>query len=192
MKVGHVFVFIVLIANTVFADNNILINNYEREVINFETSFLEFYSGTTSENSQWQYYANNAINLHREMNRIFINDRNEFTIAQIDRISKLNDRFESAFLITEQVNRIELSQNNFHSIIARSLLNITNVDMRSVFYAKEELQQYISTLIEVIQLIPFTVNEEQTVKTANLLARQVQMSTILNAILEMLNSEVHD
>ncbi|MCL2411742.1 MAG: hypothetical protein FWC97_08895 [Treponema sp.] len=187
MKVSIFFALFILISNVVSADNNnIIIDNYEGAIINFETSFFEFYSNTISESSQWQYYANNVINFHEEINRILNNNRNVFTVDQIDRISKLNKRFASSFLINEQINRIELSQDNFNAIIVRNLVDITNVNMQNVVNRKQELQQYINILIVVIQLVPFLINEEHAARVDNLLHRQIQINDRLENLYQQL------
>jgi len=179
-----IFFFII---NYISADNNIFIDNLEREIDIFESTYIRYYEGETSLLFQWQLYAKNVIKTYQNISKILEENNNAFTYSEIERITQLINKFKIAFLINESINRHELLLNNFEIAIKNYTVNKTYANIQSLSNILEQLihGNFYIFIYRSVSLFPF--NTEQINKLKILIERNERLTDRLNDIMQQTN-----
>jgi len=175
-----------LVINSISADNSILIDNFEKEIDVFETTYKSYYSGESSL-LQWQLYANHAFNTYKIISGIIKDNDNAFSISEIDRIEQLTNKFKSAFLINDSINRYETLINNFETTINRYAVNRINTNTQALNIILEQLiqEKFYIKIHQAVGVFPF--NKEQLNKLESLIERNGRLTAMLRQIMQNIN-----
>jgi len=175
-----------LVINYLSADNSNLINDFEKEIDIFESTYKSYYLGE-SFLLQWQLYAKNAFNIYINISNILNNNENTFSNSEIERITQLINKFKIAFLINESINRHEILLNNFETAINRYTENKTNENLQVLNNILQQLIQddFYIKIHQVVGVFPF--NNEQLNKLEILVERNRQLTARLRDVMQKIN-----
>ena len=175
-----------LVINNVSADNTLLIDNYEIEIDNFASTYRCYYKCEPLL-LQWQSYASNALQIYKNITSIKEDNDDAFSISEIDRIEQLTNKFKSAFLINDSINRYETLINDFETVINRYAINKTNINSQTLNIILEQLiqEKFYIKIHQAVGVFPF--NKEQLNKLEILVEKNGRLTAMLRQIMQNLN-----